>query len=218
MELTKDTVLLFLLLMPGFLASTILNTLIVRKSPDGLVLIIEAFVFSFVIYSSWALLTGELLFTISENDGLVPGHVSRRALCGIIALSLLFPVVLGVLLTHDYLFRVLQRLKVTRRTGRASVWLDVFVEQQRCVIVNFKDGRRLFGWPEFYSDDATEGMLYLSSPAWLNDDGQYIRLGVRGFLISSRENIDSILVTDIGYNNVEFDDYGKQPATQTDAL
>lgn len=130
-------------------------------------------------------------------------------------LSLILPLGLGVLITHDYLFRILDKLGVTRRTGRASVWLDVFVEQRRCVIVDFKDGRRLFGWPEFYSDDINEGMLFLSSAAWLDDDGQYIPLMMRGFLIVDRTSIHSIMFTHVGYNNAEFETYGEQSTTQT---
>jgi hypothetical protein len=222
MALTNDTVMLFLLLMPGFLSSIMLNMLIVRKPPSGLLLIIEALVFSFVIYVCWGLLSGQFLVTVGASGVISPGVISRRSLVGVVVFSVLLPLGLSALLTHDYLFRALEWLKVTRRTGRTSVWLDVFVDQQRCVIVNFTDGRRLFGWPEYYSDDVNEGMLYLASPAWIDDDQRYIPLtGMRGFLISKRESIESVMFTDVGYNNADvgydtvgFQEYGEQSSSQ----
>jgi hypothetical protein len=214
MALTNDTVLLFLLLMPGFVASIVLNTVIVRKPPDGLLLVIEALVFSFVIYACLGVFSGQFLVTVGPSGVITPGPITRWSLAGVLGLSVVLPLVLGALLTHDYLFWVLGKLKITRRTGRASVWLDVFVEQQRCVIVNFTDGRRLFGWPEFYSDDANEGMLYLSSPKWLTDDGKYIPfVGMRGFLISKREVIESIIFTNLGRDNIELEEYGEKSST-----
>jgi hypothetical protein len=93
--------------------------------------------------------------------------------------------------------------------------LNVFIEQQRCVIVNFTDGRRLFGWPELYSDDANEGMLYLSSPKWLTDEGEYIPLvGMCGFPISKREVIESIIFTNVGRDNIELEEYGEESSIQ----
>lgn len=71
MQLSKDTLVLFLLLMPGFLSSIILNTLIVRKAPDGIALAIEALVFSFIIYACWGLASGHFLFTVGVPDGMI---------------------------------------------------------------------------------------------------------------------------------------------------
>lgn len=218
MSLTPEMMLFFFLLMPGFLASAIMNALVVRKSPDGIMLAVEALVFSFVIYVIWGVLSGHFLFTVDiPNRSILRTDVSPYTLAGVVGLSVVLPLGWCALLTHDVPFRLLGKIGVTRRTGRGSAWLDVFVEQQRCVIVNFKDGRRLFGWPEFYSDDAKEGMLYLSSPAWLDDDGQYTYLRMRGFLITDRESVDSIMITDIGYNNVEFEDDGEQSTPQVRA-
>ena len=93
------------------------------------------------------------------------------------------------------------------------MWLDVFIEHRRFIIIQFTDGRRLYGWPELYSDDVNEGLLYLTYPQWIDDDGQYVPLKVSGFLIVDRSSIKSIMFTDIGYNNVEFEIYGEQSTT-----
>ena len=51
MNLTTETLVVFLLLMPGFLSSAVLNALVVRRAKDRAGNIIEALVFSFLIYA-----------------------------------------------------------------------------------------------------------------------------------------------------------------------
>jgi hypothetical protein len=128
MVLTNDTVLLFLLLIPGFVASIILNTIVVRKPPDGLMLVIEAMVFSFVIYVCWGVLSGQFLVTVGASGVISPGPITRGSLAGVLGIAVVLPLLLGPLITDDCLLQILGRLGVTRRTGRMSVWLDVFIE------------------------------------------------------------------------------------------
>ena len=63
--------------------------------------------------------------------------------------------------------------------------LDVFTEQKRYVIVNLADGRRVFGWPMYYSNNPEEGCLYLYD-AWINDEGKYIDLRIHGLFLADR--------------------------------
>ena len=63
------------------------------------------------------------------------------------------------------------------------------------VVVTFADGRRLFGWPECYSNDTTEGLLYVSDPAWTGEDDQYPDLDVHGMLLTNKYRIESIVFT-----------------------
>ena len=49
--MTSEALGVFLLLMPGFLSSTVLNAIVVRQRKDRVGSIIEAMVLSFVIYA-----------------------------------------------------------------------------------------------------------------------------------------------------------------------
>lgn len=78
--------------------------------------------------------------------------------------------------------------------SRAPAWLDVFTDQQRGgVAVNYAAGRRLSGWPAYFSDDPEEGLLYLRSAAWVDaDSGVWHDIEADGILIDTRDGIESI--------------------------
>ena len=71
------------------------------------------------------------------------------------------------------------------------------------MVVTFTDGRRLFGWPEYYSNDTAEGLLYISDPAWVEDDGNYSDLGVHGILLTNKDMMDSIMFTHVTPTNAK---------------
>ena len=84
-----------------------------------------------------------------------------------------FAVAVGTSITHDLHMKVLRRIGVTFRTARDNTWLDIFSDQERYIEVNFTDGRRLFGWPLYYSNHPEEGLLYVYDAAWIDDEGKY---------------------------------------------
>ena len=79
--------------------------------------------------------------------------------------------------------------------SRENTWLDIFIDQRRYLVVTFADGRRLIGWPEYCSNDTTEGLLYVSDPAWIGEDGDYSDLDVQGMLLNNNDRIESIVYT-----------------------
>jgi L-rhamnose mutarotase len=89
--------------------------------------------------------------------------------------------------------RFLRLIRVTNNTSRGTTWLDVFTEQKKYVTINFVDGKRLFGWPQYYSNNPEEGMLYISEPSWLDEENNEIKIKVtNGILIVNKLNIDNI--------------------------
>ena len=87
--------------------------------------------------------------------------------------------------------RALRFLKVTNRTSRETAWDDVFTNADRYITVHLHDGRRLTGWPMYYSNSPDEGFVYLYNPAWINEKNEYEETLVHGTLIN-KENIDFI--------------------------
>jgi hypothetical protein len=209
MEITYEALTIFLLLIPGFLSSAILNAIVVRKRSEGFSAIIEALVFTFLIYVVVALVYNRapVSVTITEtSDGknyalnLMPGVLALT-----FALSVSIPLLLGVLVTHDLHMKVLRAIKITHKTARENAWLDVFIDNNRFVIVNLSDGRRVSGWPMYYSDDPSERMLYLKDPAWVVDkDGKsdYIDMDIDGIFLVKQDLIMSIEFTNTSIKNV----------------
>lgn len=193
MNITTEALAVFLLLMPGFVSSAVLNALVVRQTKDRLASIVEALVFSFVIYGTLSPFGWSPVDLEVASTGIYRPTVTPELLPGAIVLSVALSLVLGISITNDYHMTLLRKIGVTASTARTNTWLDIFLDQRRYVMVTFADGRRLFGWPEYYSNDTTEGLLYVSRAAWVGDDGEYTELGVHGILLTNKDSIESIM-------------------------
>lgn len=205
MNISIETLTIFVFLIPGFVSSLIINTIVVRKGKDNLSKIIEALVFSFFIYVVISVVNGEspvLLHSDQINNKTTYSiSYNSNVVIPVAVLSIILPILLGFLSTTDMHMKLLRKLKITNKTARETVWLDVFTEQKRYVIVNLADGRRVFGWPMYYSNNPEEGCLYLYNAAWIDDEGKYIDLKIHGLFLVKRNNIESIEFTLIDKSN-----------------
>lgn len=200
MSLSSETLAIFLLLIPGFLASVVLDAVVVRKKKELPSRIIEALVLSFVIYVCSTLFLRRDVQTLTFSSAGI--EYSGTDLAVTLAFALLVPLFVGSSVTNDWHMGLLRFLGVTDRTSRDAVWLDVFTSQKSYVIVNFTDGKRLWGWPQYYSDDAEQGCLYLHDPAWVQEDGTYLDLE-RGIFIVKPEIIETIEFTNTDSTNAK---------------
>jgi hypothetical protein len=208
MNISTESLAIFAVLIPGFVSSTILNMIVVRKPKDALSTLIEALMFSFVVY---VVLVG--LFRISPvvNPGsLLPATVGEIGkvvnpffvVWALIA-SLLLPLIVGAVANRDLHMKLFRAIGITSRSSRLSVWLDVFMDQNRYVICNLSGGRRVFGWPMYYSDGPEQPLVYLYEPAWINDDGTYTELDIHGLFLVEKDGIESIEFTKVSRENAQ---------------
>ncbi len=196
MDVSFETIAVLAVLLPGFLASAILNAVVVRKPLDSFSKLLEAFAFSAAIYSVPVV----VVFVRGANLGglqseLSSGHIPEGAgyfAVFVFLLTIVIPILAGASITHDLHMRLLRKLKITDKTARETVWFDVFTDiSDRCVVVNLCDGRRLLGWPQYYANTPEEGTIYLFDPYWINNRGQNVSLGRHGILIT-KEMIETI--------------------------
>lgn len=207
MNVTTETLTLFLLLTPGFISSAVLNAIVVRKPQDTLTNIVEALVFSFLIYALLApFFGGSPVRLHTEKIGEITVYrpdVDPIALLSAVGLAIIFALLVGGSITNDLHMAVLRKLRLTARTARDNTWLDIFIDQKRYVIVMLTDGRRIFGWPQYFSNDPEEGLLYLFEPAWVDEEGNYTDLDVHGLLLLKKELIESIAFTHVTQKTAE---------------
>ena len=112
-------------------------------------------------------------------------------------ISLIIPIIFSFLITNDLHMSIARKLQITRRSSRHSVWYDTFCDNQKYIIINFENGRRLYGWPNDYSDSQKNYFIYLTQPAWIIENSktkkrEYIDLDIDGILITSEQKIESI--------------------------
>lgn len=188
---------ILIFLIPGFISATILNGLIVRKEKKEFERIVEALIFSMLIYTIYSVVSGRSPITLNQIEKSITYSYDSKSFLWLGLLSIGIPTVLSFFVTNDWHMKVARQLRISRKTARSSVWFDVFCDIKKHVIINFKNGRRIYGWPMYYSNKPENPYIFLFRPAWIVEDkksqkSKYVFLEVEGILITPEQKIESI--------------------------
>ena len=193
---TNEALMLLAFLLPGFICMASLDMLTPAIKRDNLHRIVTALTFSFIIYSIYALIFKEIPVFMTErtvgDEKLYRINVISSSILALLLISILVSIIISVSVKYDLHMKLFRKARITDRTSRSNLWFDVFTDIKSYIIINFEDGRRLFGWPEYFSDDPEDKSLFLCHAAWIEEDGNLIDLDNRGILITPNEKIDTI--------------------------
>jgi len=183
-----------MLLMPGLLSSAIYNQIRRKADVSTFEKIVEAFIFTFLVYIAINIsYTWSPLAKAIKTDGQITYELTND-LCLILmtlGYAIIFPLIWGAIVHHDLHMRLFRFAKLTDRTSRDTAWDDVFTDEKRYITIHLKDGRRIAGWPLYYSNNKNEGFIFLSQAGWINKENTYIETESHGVLIS-KDNVDLI--------------------------
>lgn len=170
----KDLFPVLLFLLPGFVSVGIVEVLCVRKAKDVFGRIVEALIFTMLNLACF-LLSRALLESIpwvkfDHDEFFTTGNVTLMAVCAIC-----IGVIFAAEINNEWLLSVLNnKLHLTRKTAKPSTWNETWTHAQKFVVVHLDDGRRIYGWPTFYSDEPEERALFLEDASWLDEDNRLI--------------------------------------------
>jgi len=172
-------------LVPGFLSETAFGVLCFRKNRTGVERIIEALMFCIPIYALYSLIvkTAPIRF---ENGSL---YYEPWGMVVLFVISLVLPCFLAYVTRNGKVMKWLQKAKLTNRTGRPSLWHDVILEKRAYIVVHFRDGRRLYGWPEYFSASPEEVILFVSQAEWLTADSNSLPVEGEGILLRLNDDV-----------------------------
>jgi len=188
---------IFLILLPGFAAAYVVQQLATRSTQTDLERVIEALLFSFVIYVCFVGVTRQgLPFHMAKSsagqaDSIVwdPGHLGILA-----AITFAFAFAAVLYINHDG-NRLFRRLHLTERTTRSSIWTDIFESEagrEQVVQVELPGGRSILGILLYYSDDPSECSLFVTHASWVDSHGRKIPIPGQGILLTKESGILSI--------------------------
>lgn len=116
------------------------------------------------------------------NPTLISTFISNHLwVTSIIACAL--GVTLAWLRNTGWIFYLLRKTGVTKRTGRIDPWHQIFVTyQERWVQLRFSDGSLLVGWPKYYSEEGSRKELFLMEACWhfMQKDGSLKKQEING--------------------------------------
>ena len=196
-----------MILLPGFVTYFIERGFIYQKNESSILMIAKSLVYSFITYTAFSFLNKPLIsgnVTVLEN-GAKKYTINNDWLSFLLLflISVILGGVIGILKTKDLHMKFFRKIGFTRRTSRNSIWLDVFhdkyslkKEQERIlqnpygayVKVFLLDGRSIFGWPEYFSDDFYDGpVLFLTNAVWIGEEGEITEIPYPGILVNGSE-------------------------------
>ena len=128
MSLGFDALSVLIMLLPGFFCARIFQWLCVRPQQTEMDKVVEALLFSFIVYVSFIAIFGQL-------------QASRKHVIALAALSVAVALISSVAWSNDLLGRLLRYARVTQRTSRPYIWNDVFHHYSGYALVELSDGR-----------------------------------------------------------------------------
>ena len=188
----------FLILLPGFSAAYIVQALATRRTQSDLERVIEALVFSFVIYVCYMPFNrGRLPFQVqsdpaNHSNDTVIWNPAQLALLAVV--TFLFALTAVAYIRFDG-NRIVQWVRLTERTTRNSIWNDVFESEAiegQPLQIELADGRSVLGSLVYYSDVAEDASLYLTQASWVDGEGNTVEIPGGGILLTKSCGIRSI--------------------------
>lgn len=182
---------ILIFLIPGFISAAILDALAVRTEKRELGKIIEALIFSMIIYTIYSSISGRSPISLIQIEKSITYTYDSKSFLWLGLLSIGIPAILSFLITNDLHMKLARKLRISRKTARSSVWFDVFSDLNKYIIINFENGRRIYGWPMYYSSKPENPYIFLFKPAWIQED-EFVDLNIEGILITPEQKIESI--------------------------
>jgi hypothetical protein len=188
----------FLILLPGFSAAYIVQALATRRSQSDLERVIEAIVFSFIVYVCYIPFnSGKLPFHIlhdpsGKTEDTVLWEPAQLILLAVVTLVFALAAVAYIRFDGNRLFHW---IKLTERTTRNSIWNDVFESEAidgQPLQIELADGRSVLGSLLYYSDVAEDASIYLTEASWIDSDGNAIAIPGSGILLTKSSGIRAV--------------------------
>jgi len=183
-------------LIPGFISSAIMNIMNVRaKEQKEFGKIVEALIFSLLVYTIYSLVTKNSPIEIVKIGESFTYSYNYKSFLLLILICVSIPLIFCFFITNDLHMKLARALRISKKTARSSVWFDVFSDKKTAIIINFENGRRIYGWPLYYSDNPEKPYIFLSKPAWIKkgkEKDEFIHLDIEGILITPEQKIESI--------------------------
>jgi hypothetical protein len=192
---------LFLYLLPGFLGMVVYGYFREGRPIQNFDRVVIAFVLALVSNLAVHLTFGGPFVPASQTaspDIVLRTMVNVNLLLSSVA-AVLIATIVAMLNNHDLIHKALIRLKISNRRSNNDVWYDVFYRHRAYwVKLEFKDGRSLVGWAQYYSASGSPRELFVADAVWSlpNEAGDIIAVDIAGpgVYIPNLEEISTIAI------------------------
>ncbi len=194
-----QTLVALLVLLPGFVSARIIRAISAQSQQSELERVTEALIFSFINYVIYIACFGSSL----PIEWTPAFQVHRWRVLFLFLMACAIGLFWGFIRSKDLALSFLRERGLTQRTGRESIWNDVFSTIGGSAQVGLKDGRNLIGWIRRYSDSGGERALFLDNASWVDEEGETIEIGGKGILLTEKADIEYVMFLDVPNENTD---------------
>jgi hypothetical protein len=184
-ELSKDVVALLAFLLPGFLVAWVFYALTSHQKPAQTERIIQALIFTLFVR---AVITIERTALEFVGKWITIGRWnSDSELIASLISALLIGYFAAYVINQDLFHKYLREKGISRRSAHPSEWCGVLSRHPLFVILNLKDERRLYGWPESWPSDPEKGHFFIVLASWLDGEDVIELSEAEGLLVDVKD-------------------------------
>lgn len=166
--LSNEIITLLSYLLPGFITAWVYHGLTAFTRPSKFERIVQALIYTVVIQVFT--ITVRWLFLIVNNHVFFIGKWTNNST---LICSFVLAIVLGLYVArfanNDKIHKILRKLSFTKQTSYPSGWYGAFSQNKTYVVLNLKDQRRIYGWPEEWPSEPQVGHFSITEAEWLEN-------------------------------------------------
>ena len=160
---TSEVVSVLAFLLPGFAAVTIFYSLTSHPKPSDFERVVQALAFTIAAQAIASVVVYFLNLGWAESKW---PEFEEAVISFSTAIVLALIAVIAT--NNDLPHRALRWMNITRETSFPSEWYSTFSDYaESYVVLQLKDGRRLYGWPEEWPSSPDQGHFRLAVCEWL---------------------------------------------------
>lgn len=184
-EISKDVVALLQYLAPGFFMAWVYYGLTSHLKPSQFERVVQALIFTVVVQ---ALVNVERIVAeaIGKWHSFGPWVESSQlvaSLCTALGLGLL----VSAMVNGEVVHRIARWLGMSSRSGHPCEWFGIFANYPRYVVLQLKDGSRIYGWPSVWPSEYDKGHFFITSAMRSVEDVNQELDSLEGILIDVRD-------------------------------
>ena len=185
---SSEILLVLRFLLPGLVAAWIFYGLTSYPKQSEFERIIQALIFTTII-QGFTVITIGLLVNLELGTTMLAKFETGGQDVVALSIAVMFGIIAATVANNDKLHALLRVLRITKETSFPSEWFGVFSRDPTYVVLHLTGERRLYGWPEEWPSDPSNGYFSVSQAEWLTEDGNIPLTNVRNILIPAGDVI-----------------------------
>ena len=180
---SSEIVAVITFLLPGFVAAAVFYSLTSHPKPGDLDKIVQALVFTMVGRAA-----GQGIELAASVFGLETGWAAQWDLAISVAIAVTVAFLAAWIANTDWLYAILRKIGVTNESSHPSEWYSALaINSASYVILNLRDGRRLYGWPVDWPSRPDSGHFRIAEAQWFSGDNPIAEAKVAEMVVPASE-------------------------------